>query len=101
MQVTIKAKRPNEAGRTVDLDEASAQWLLANGYAEPDDVVLDEEENTDGDPREAELNRLTVAQLRERAGQHELPSTGTKAELVARLAEHEAAAEDADDDHTG
>lgn len=80
-QIVCGASR--KEGETVEVDQKSAKYLVGHGRAK-----YPEGEADDGDL--VDLDKLTVEELKAEAEARELKTTGNKAELIARIEEHDA-----------
>lgn len=94
MRVTYtKRLGQNSKGHTRDLSDTEAAWLIDRGHARMADT--DTESATDAPaptpaPEDApDLDTATLADLKAHADALGLPTYGTKAQLAARIADHQ------------
>lgn len=80
-------------GTTRDLSDAEARWLIERGHATPTDTGSETAQDTptgDTAPEETpDPDTATLAQLKAHAETLGLPTYGTKAQLAARIADHQ------------
>ncbi|WP_372663599.1 SAP domain-containing protein [Amycolatopsis kentuckyensis] len=84
----------NRKGTTRDLSDTEARWLIERGHATATDTRSETateppaEDTTPDDTPGADT--ATLAELRAHADSLGLPTYGTKAQLAARIADHQA-----------
>jgi hypothetical protein len=83
----------NRKGSTQDLSDTEAEWLISRGHATPADTGSESHAHAPADDPAPEdtpdTDTATLAELRAHAESLGLPTYGTKAQLAARIADHQ------------
>jgi hypothetical protein len=84
----------NRKGTTQDLSDTEAHWLIERGHATATDTGSESATHAPEDDTAPEdtpdADTATLAELKAHAETLGLPTYGTKAQLAARIADHQA-----------
>lgn len=76
-------------GTTRDLSETEARWLIARGHARPTETAGDAPAATTAPEDTPGPDTATLAGLKAQAEALGLPTYGTKAQIAARIDDHQ------------